>query len=489
MMLSFLRHTAFRIWAAVLLGGLASLAVLPFFQAHLGLESNVLVTAVILLIFFLTAGWASNRWALHKTNFLMAQAGAFERDGMYLEAEDAYQRAMALFDSFMVSPFVRRKRSVSLGARMARFYLARSRRDQKSEDFLFAYLNSNPKDGEVAQHWLHQVESRGGLKEEHQELASRIGEAQPKSRYIQRTLARYYLLLERTDFPALQTYRRIWAGDDSLSPEFIQELAKLFVKEKRVDEWSLDIYLQALAHNGERSAYLRGLAACVRWMPATEHNRLRLQTARQYLKGFDANTLENMAAGFNPPTPPQPVRKIRRQIRPGIILVKTAGNLIDFTGSLFRFIGSLLRRIIDRLAKTAGLIRQSRKIRRVLTGILLSGLALGIGGLVVNTVSHLKVTEAPPVEKEPEPPISIVSDPFTLQVAAYLKPEYAKSFVQELKERGLDAYWSEAVRGDKRWYQVRVSHFATKQAARDYGEKLKTEGVIDDYYVANFRSP
>ena len=74
-------------------------------------------------------------------------------------------------------------------------------------------------------------------------------------------------------------------------------------------------------------------------------------------------------------------------------------------------------------------------------------------------------------------------------MAAYLKPEYAKSYVQDLKKRGLDAYWSEAVRGDKRWYQVRVSHFATKQFARDYGEKLKAEGVIDDYYVANFSRP
>jgi len=64
-MVSFLRHITFRIWAAVLLGGLVSLAVLPFFQTHLGLESNVLVVAVILLIFFLATGWASNRWVLY----------------------------------------------------------------------------------------------------------------------------------------------------------------------------------------------------------------------------------------------------------------------------------------------------------------------------------------------------------------------------------------------------------------------------------------
>jgi len=410
----------------------------------------------------------------------MAEAGAFERDGMYLEAEDAFQRAVALFDSFMISPPVRRKRVASLGARLARFYLARSRRDHTSEDFLVAYLDSNPQDGEVAQHWLNRVESGAGLKEEHQELASRIGEAQPKNKYIQRTLARFYLLLERTDFPALQTYRRVCEGDDAVPPEFIVELAKLFVKEKRADDWALEIYLQALAHNGDRSGCLSGLAACVRWMPVTEHNKHRLQTARQYLQGIDANTLKNMSTGFNPPIPPIPTRKIRRRIRPAVYWFNTVRSLSDFSGSM-------LRRIIDRVKKAAGLILHSRRVRRVFTGILLIGLAAGIGALVVNTVSHLKVTEAPPAAKEPEPPISIISDPFTLQVAAYLKPENAKTFVQQLKSRGLDAYWSEAVRGDKRWYQVRVSHFATKQSARDYGEKLKSEGIIDDYYVANYR--
>jgi hypothetical protein len=482
MILSFLRHIAFRIWAALLLGGLLSLAVLPFIQAHLGLENNVLVVAVIILIFFLVTGWASNRLALNKADHLMAEAGAFERDGMHIEAEDAFQRAMALFDSFMISPFVGRKNSWRLGARLARFYLSRSRRDPTSEDFLVAYLNSNPRDVEVAMHWLHQVEIGGGLKEEHQELAQRLGEAQPRNKYIQRTLARYFLLLERSDFPALQTYRRVCQGDEPVAPEFINELAKLFVKEKRADEWALDVYLQALTHNADRSGYLRGLAACVHWMPVTEHNKHRLQIARQYLQGIDANTLKNMVAGFHPPAPSKPARKIRRRIRPGVFWADAVRHLSDFTNSM-------LRRIVYQVKKAFDLMQHSRKARRFLTGALLVGLAIGIGGLVVNTISHLTVTEAPPAKKEPEPPIQVITDPFTLQVAAYLKFDYAKDFVQQLNMRGLDAYWSEAVRGDKRWYQVRVSHFATKQSARDYGEKLKSEGIIDDYYVANYKRP
>jgi hypothetical protein len=482
MMVSLLRHTAFRLWAAVVLGGLASLAVLPLLQAYLGLETNVLVTGVILLVFFLTVGWASNRWALHKTDRLTAQAGAFERDGMYPEAEDAFRRAVALFDSFMVSPAVRRKRAAGLGARISRFYLARSRLDQTSEDFLADYLNFNPRDGEVARHWLHRVEGRGGLKDEHQELAWRIGEAQPKDLYIQRILARFYLLLERTDFSALQTYRRVCEAEDPPPREFITELAKLFLKAKRADEWALAIYLQALAYDDDQTEYLRGLAACVHWIPDTGRTHRQLQHARQYLQTIDANALKTMAAGFNPPLPSEPVRKARKRIRPGALLVAATWNMASLTGSA-------LHRVFDRIKKTAGLMRHSRTARRVFTAILLSGLALGIGGLVVNTVSHLKVSEAPPAQKAPEPALPIVTDPFTLQVAAYLKAEYAKSYVQELKKRGLDAYWSEAVRGDKRWFQVRVSHFATKQSARDYGDKLKSEGIIDDYYVANFSRP
>jgi hypothetical protein len=482
MMVSLLRHSTFRLWAAIVLGGLASLAVLPFLQAYLGLGSNILVTGVILLVFFLTVGWASNRWALHKADRLTAEAGVFERDGMYPEAEDAFRRAVALFDSFMVSPAVRRKRAAGLGARIARFYLARSRLDQTSEDFLADYLNSNPKDGEVARHWLHRVEARGGLKDEHQELAWRIGEAQPKDIYIQRILARFYLLLERTDFSALQTYRRVCEAEDPAPREFIAELAKLFLKEKRADEWALAIYLQALACDGDRTEYLRGLAACVHWIPDTGRTRRQLQQARQYLQTIDANTLKTMAAGFNPPLPSEAVRKARRRIRPAALVAAATRNMASLTASA-------LQRAIDRIIQAASLMRHSRRARRLFTGILLSGLALAIAGLVVNTVSHLKVTEAPPAQKAPEPVLPVVTDPFTLQVAAYLKPEYAKSYVQDLKKQGLDAYWSEAVRGDKRWYQVRLSHFATKQSARDYGETLKSQGIIDDYYVANFSRP
>ena len=90
----------------------------------------------------------------------------------------------------------------------------------------------------------------------------------------------------------------------------------------------------------------------------------------------------------------------------------------------------------------------------------------------------------------PEPPIeTVVTDPFTLQVAAYVKVEHAEKFVATLKDQGLDAYYTEAKGADKHWYQVRISHFPTKEAARAYGEELKARGIIDDFYVANYEQP
>ncbi|MBR9979519.1 MAG: SPOR domain-containing protein, partial [Desulfatitalea sp.] len=43
-----------------------------------------------------------------------------------------------------------------------------------------------------------------------------------------------------------------------------------------------------------------------------------------------------------------------------------------------------------------------------------------------------------------------------------------------------------AASGSRTWYQVKVSHFPTRDQARQYGEQLKTKGLIDDFYVANF---
>ena len=39
--------------------------------------------------------------------------------------------------------------------------------------------------------------------------------------------------------------------------------------------------------------------------------------------------------------------------------------------------------------------------------------------------------------------------------------------------------------GGKTWFVVRVSEFADKKSAADYGRKLKRQKIIDDFFVNN----
>jgi hypothetical protein len=480
-MLSILKHIAVRIWLTVFLGGVACLWVLPSIQSRIGLDWVMLPVVFILVIAFALIGWGSTRWGLGSVDRLIHEAGIFERDGMVFEAENRFRRALAVLDSFLISPLAKKQKAGALTARLARFYLARARKTYDAELFLLAYLKANPHDEEVAENWLQQVESHGGLREEHQDLAHLIGAAQPKNLTVQSVLARYYLMLERTDFPALQTYRRVLASDQPLPADFRKNLADLFLRERRADEWALAIYLKAIEESERRGEILEGIAACVRWISLSERSKPLLQQAYAYLEGMDAAEIKKMSAGFKPPVAPVEQQAVPRPKKKRAPFVQTAGAVLQ---TFYEDI-AVLPVWVSRQVRS-GL--QSKKARQVSGGILLAGLAVAVIVLVINTVGHLVKSETPAaikIEKAPEK----ITDPFTLQVAAYLKPGHAKTFVETLKKQGLDAYWREAISANKKWYQVRISHFPDKKAARDFGESLKTKGIIDDYFVANFVAP
>ena len=166
-----LRHFTVRIWFSLLMGGLICLWLLPYFQNRIGIERALFPVAAILLLVYIGIGWVSTQWGLKSVIRLVRQAGVCERDGMYPEAEHFFRNAMAVFDSFLISPFVKQKKSPSLAARIARFHLARADKHQVSEAFLVSYLYAHPDDEEVAENWLNQIEGQGGLREEHQEVA------------------------------------------------------------------------------------------------------------------------------------------------------------------------------------------------------------------------------------------------------------------------------------------------------------------------------
>jgi hypothetical protein len=192
-----------------------------------------------------------------------------------------------------------------------------------------------------------------------------------------------------------------------------------------------------------------------------------------------------MSTGFRPPVPLADQQAAQRSIQKRPSFFKTTGAVLQ---TFYEDVTALPVWVWHQIGVAGRWALQSRKSRQVFTGILLTGLSAAVGVLVVNTVRHLVKTEIPvtqKIEKSPE----TITDPFTLQVAAYLKQDYARTYVGKLKKQGLDAYWREAISANKKWYQVRISHFANKKSARDFGESLKAKGIIDDYYVANFIAP
>ena len=480
-----LRHISLRIWATVLLGGMISLWILPVFLPPIGLGWSLVPALVIMVVVFMAVGWFLNRLGLSAIERFIREATTWERVGAYRGAEEAFNKATGILDSFLLSPIVKRKESAKLAARLARFCLARADKNHSSETFIIAYLKSHPEDEEVAENWLQQVESHGGLKTEHYDLAFRIGNAQQENTIIQHLLARFYLSEGRTDFPALQTYRQVLSEGSNQAVDIVKHLAELFLRDGRADEWALRIYLRAFRLSGERCRLLRGIAACVHWLHETERTTHLLQQARKLLVSLDEMQLKKLREGFNPPGPEPTEAKISAQLKVSITLWKVVRQI---GSSFFNVITSAALELIGRARDAINLIKRSRRAKLILEWTMITVLAIGVITLMVNTISYLIRSKRALYEKEKTIEIA-VTDPFTLQVAAYLKPQDAERYVKYLKTKRLDAFWIKRRGKRKVWYQVRVSHFANKASARAYGKSLKAEGIIDDFYVANYERP
>jgi len=155
---------------------------------------------------------------------------------------------------------------------------------------------------------------------------------------------------------------------------------------------------------------------------------------------------------------------------------------------LFQLITSAFFIIIGYIIALIYFIWNSKRSRLIVGWSIMAVLAVGVVILVVNTAGHLIKTEKALSEKKELAEV-VVTDPFTIQVAAYLRPEDAQGYVRYLAKRGLDAYLTKRRGTKKTYYQVRVSHFADKGSAKAYGTSLKAQGIIDDFFVANYERP
>lgn len=125
-MIPFIKNSAFRIWCAGLLAFPISLWLLPHTGEALTLTRSLLLLGGVFCGAFAGIGWLTDQAVRIQLDPLLHEAGLLERGGMGLEAEQAFEKALALLDSFLVSPRRRRRYLRALGKRMAGFYAALS---------------------------------------------------------------------------------------------------------------------------------------------------------------------------------------------------------------------------------------------------------------------------------------------------------------------------------------------------------------------------
>ena len=482
-----MKHTAFKIWAAAAVAIPMTLWLLSLLKTTGGAAAPLAVLSVLLVLSYVASGWLASRAALRLMPSLLHEAGIWERNGDIERAEKVYYKALALYDSFLVSPRARRIGIPSLVARMARMYAAQADKHEDANRFMERYLSAYPADRDIAETWLQIREYQGGLSPAQQELAARIGDAHRDDAALQLTLARLYLRAKRTDFPALQTYRRALSDPRAASSVLASDLSRIFVEEGRADEWALPVYLQAARRQPPPEALRCAIAACLRWIPPSERNAHWLAEAREILGNPDKETLVHMSSGFLPPSGSYPLHEMAGR-KPGRDAPRRVpGNL---SAAVQRSAQQLKASVLRLWRKGSDHLRQSPGLRRGVAWGLIAGLGIVAGLFVVHTIGYLTPapTSTPAPSATPVPPQAAVVPPppmpFTLQVAAYLKPEHAERYLKDLENNGIEAYLTRAHGDGKIWYQVRIAHFPTKAAALAYGSDLKARGLIEDFYVA-----
>ena len=483
-----LRHFSVRIWASLLAGTLIVLIGFPILGETPGLIVAFWTVLICFVICFFLSGWFGNFVGMRGVERLLREAGIWERAGNFKQSETVFKKAVALFDSFLISPLVRQEQSRQLSARLARFYLSREHTDATADAFITAYLHRYPQDSEVSDAWFQKADLEKLCLREDDGLAFKISEAQADNKNLQRVLVRACLLAERIDYPALNAYRRIIEDPAPDDREIIDDIAERFYKDRRVDRWALTAFLLAFKADRKKTWLLKGMAGCMQRSSINDRSSHPYREVDNLLSKIDKKTLAKMGQAFLVlPTP-----KAKPASPPAKAVFKTTWQSLSSASS---FLVTTAFSATTAVGKAATDLFQNIKTYKH-TRAVLKWTALGLAGaglvvLMVNTAAHLIPSKEAPLLEPPaaQPEDIVVTDPFTLQVAAYLKIEHAEKYVAELKSQGLDAYYTEAQGAQSRWFQVRISHFPTKEDARSHGETLKAKGIIDDFYVANYERP
>jgi hypothetical protein len=367
---------------------------------------------------------------------VMKEGEIWERAGVFSRAEKTYENAVRIYDSSLVSCLFAKKIGIRLTGTLARFSLTAGIERPYLQLASAVYLRSSPGDEILAILWLERLKKKGGAGSIEQEVLTALANIHYTHQRLVILLADVLLDLGRMDYSAKRVYKTLLDDPElarNIKMDFqakIQELTGIPQAQER--EWesaetlgntSLDHVVSTSPGRGDsKTQILKGASALFTRLPD---------------------------------------------------LVRQGGMSL---GAVFRFCVQSLQRAIVWVRKRE---RVRFYIRAGAMGILSVWLLFFMG----STISHILTGRA--VEKQPRLIEIQVPKPFTIQVAAYLKQIHADRYAAILKQKGITPIITKVEGGGKTWYVVKISEFTDKASAAAFGEKLKAEKIIDDFFVSN----
>lgn len=427
-MIWLLRNIGVRLWITSLFSIPLCFYLLPgFIKIFPGINSFWLLLVMVIGMLVIV-GFLMDMAAKNAVISLISEAQAWERAGINNKAEKKYNRALRLYDTFLLGFFSAKKMTRKISGAIARFKLNTSAGNENFRPATAMYLKINPADEDMAERWLRHIQKFRTANPFEQEVLTLLAET-------------YY-------------------ANKSISGL----IADIFQKSGRRDYLPQKINRQAQKTSPFAGTY-----------PETIGNALSKPD----------ETLEKQKPYYHPKIKLVKKVKPKRKLEIGKAIQTVSGKAVIPVLFFVRLVGAVFSFLIRSVFQIYEFIKNHEKVQFYLKIGILGVSAIVLVVFIVNTVSHMFKPKSVPDEKMVQTIEPLVVKPFTIQVSAYLKKEFADNFVNNLKKKQIEATVKKVDGGGKTWFVVRVSEFADKKSADAYGQQLKKQKIIDDFFVTN----
>ncbi len=460
-MVRIVRHISVRFWLTTLMVLPSGFILFPRLSGWLlDMPASVFI-ALMYLSCGLGLGVFMDIVGLWRIRGLIRDAQLWERSGIATRAEKKFIRAVRIYDSAWISPLVVRRAEPTLISSLARFYLASGSRRREIQGAASAWLAQNPKDESLARFWLERIQDQGMSGIFTQSILTALADSWYTDPELCRILVDVFLDQGRMDFSARRLYRSFLDLTDGNKDSSQQDKTRAETIRDMMSE-RLDMPEPEMPEPGSGTL---------------GDERVDLTTFMPGDQGGDGlptnlgnQAFENGPAGWRP----------EDEIYAG---QQTSGRISALMSGIGRKAvgGSFF--IADRTGKAKhavlNLIQAREKWWGRVRGLMIACLGVWLIFFVWGTLSHMFKTAEQPAQQ-----IKIViPKPFTIQVAAYHKKAHADNYMATLAQKGIETTMKVTDGGGKTWYLVRVSDFTAQKSAQAYGNRLKADHIIDEFFV------